>query len=120
MSLLSINGVSVKTPVSFKADVEQIDGETTRNAAGKLKRDRIRKDVWKLSIEWSYLSNAEISIILQAIDGVFFSVTFPNPKTGGLTTRTFYSGTPSVGAYSWSPKFSANMWESLSVNLIEQ
>lgn len=118
-NLLTINGVSVKAPKEFTVDHEQIDGETSRNAAGKMKRDRIAEKV-KLSIAWGALSDAEISRIYNAISGVFFSVTYPDPKVGGQATKTFYSGTPSAPTYSWHSEFAAYKWEGLSVNLIEQ
>lgn len=39
--MLKINGVDVATPKSFKVTIADIDGESNRNAAGLLIRDRI-------------------------------------------------------------------------------
>ena len=117
MSLLSINGVVVATPSKFKCDIADIDGDTTRNARGEMVRNRVAVKR-KLSLEWPPLTDAEISRLLQAVQAVFFTVTYPDPMTGAQATRTFYVGDRSAPAYSWAsglPK-----WEGLTMNFIEK
>ena len=41
MARLIINGVAVKHPKSFQVGIQDIDGETGRNANGDMVRDRI-------------------------------------------------------------------------------
>lgn len=119
MASITINGVSVKAPKEFSVDIEQIDGETSRNAAGNMVRDRITSKR-KLNLAWGALSNSEISTILNAIDPVFFTVNYPDPKSGGQATRTFYSGTPSAPSYTWNEALSRYAWQGLSVNFVEK
>lgn len=119
MANLSINGVNVKTPKTFNFGIMDIDGETTRNAAGRMKRDRIATKR-RLEMEWGHLSDSEISTILAAVSSEFFSVTYPDARTGGQATRTFYVGDRTAPAYTWVEKLKAYKWEGLSMNFIEQ
>ncbi|MBW4802871.1 hypothetical protein Lcor42L_08985 [Loigolactobacillus coryniformis subsp. torquens] len=118
-AVLTINGVAVKAPKSFSAAVQDIDGNSTRDASGNMHRDRITVKR-KLTIAWGPLSNNEIAKIMQAVSGVFFSVTYPDPQSGGQKTATFYVGDRTAAAYSWNDKFAAMMWQNLSFDLVEQ
>lgn len=51
MSQLIINGVTVVPPKSFQVSVNDVDGETGRNANGDMVRDRITTKR-KLECEW--------------------------------------------------------------------
>lgn len=117
---LIINGVQVKPPKSMVFGVMDLDGETTRNAAGKLVRDVIRKGIRKIDLEWGPLSDSEISTILNAVSGSFFTVTYPDAMTGSQQTRTFYVGDRTTPSYSWNDRYKAFKWQGLSFNLIEQ
>lgn len=116
---LLLNGKEVKTPKTFSAVVQDIDGNSTRDASGNMHRDRITVKR-KLSIAWGPLNNNEIATIMQAVSGVFFKVTYPDPQTGAQATASFYVGDRTAAAYSWSDTFSAMMWQNLSFDLIEQ
>lgn len=59
--MIQINGVAIATPSSFKVTVNDLDGESNRNARGELIRDRIAVKR-KLECEWPPLSMNEISI----------------------------------------------------------
>lgn len=116
MSNLIINGVSVVPPKSFQVGVQDVDGETGRNANGDMVRDRITTKR-KLEIEWGMLTQAECSAILSAVSAVFFSVSYPDPISG-QSTRTFYVGDRTAPAYSFTNKFKP--WSGLKFNLIER
>lgn len=116
MSNLIINGVSVVPPKSFQVDVQDVDGETGRNANGDMVRDRITTKR-KLEIEWGMLTQSECSAILNAVSAVFFSVSYPDP-IAGQSTRTFYVGDRTAPAYSFTNKFKP--WSGLKFNLIER
>lgn len=117
--VIKINGVTVKFPKSFKVNVQDIDGNTTRNAAGTMIRDRITTKR-KIEAEWGPLSDNEISILLNAVKDQFFQVEYPDPLTGGQRTGTFYVGDRSAPAYSFNDKFKKIKWEGLSMNFVEQ
>lgn len=118
MADLVLNGVSVKAPKSLKVSIQDIDGQTTRTAAGTMVRDRITVKR-KIECEWSALSQTEIAQILNAIASEFFSVSYPDPIKG-QSTGTFYSGDRSAPVYSFNFKFQKMMWSGLTANFIEQ
>ena len=45
--MISINGVVIPTPKSYEVGIQDIDGETNRNAAGYMCRDRIATKIMK-------------------------------------------------------------------------
>ncbi|WP_307976293.1 DUF6711 family protein [uncultured Streptococcus sp.] len=116
MSNLIINGVSVVPPKNFQVGVQDVDGETGRNANGDMVRDRITTKR-KLEIEWGMLTQSECSAILSAVSAVFFTVSYPDPISG-QSTRTFYVGDRTAPAYSFTNKFKP--WSGLKFNLIER
>lgn len=115
--MLSINGVGMPTPKTFRVSISDIDGETNRNANGDLIRDRITTKR-KIEIEYPQLTPGDISKILKAISPVFISVSYPDPLEGGEITKTFYAGDKSSPVF--RIKDGIPMWEGLSFNLIER
>lgn len=115
--MLKINGVIVIAPKSFKPDIDDIDGESNRNAKGDLIRDRIAtKRV--LSCEWGPLTMAECSTLLQAVKDVYFTVNYPDPMEGAFITKTFYVGKRTAPALVY--KDGQITWRGLSMNFIEK
>ena len=115
--MLKINGVAVAAPKVFKVDISDIDGETNRNAKGDMIRDRVATKR-KLNCEWAPLTMVQISTLLKAVKGVFFTVEYPDPMEGSFITKTFYVGdrtTPMLYMKDGGP-----MWEGLSMNFIER
>ena len=104
------------SPKSFQVGVQDVDGETGRNANGDMVRDRITTKR-KLEIEWGMLTQSECSVILNAVSAVFFTVSYPDPISG-QSTRTFYVGDRTAPAYSFTNKFKP--WSGLKFNLIER
>lgn len=113
--MLKVNNVVIKTPSSFQVDISDIDGESNRNARGELIRDRIAVKR-KLNCSWQGLTDAEIKSILSAITDTFFTVEYPDPLVGGLTTKTFYVGDRNAPMYNYK----LHIWEGLTCNFIEK
>lgn len=115
--MLKINGVAIATPKTFKVAISDLDGESNRNAKGELIRDRIAVKR-KLECEWPPLEMAQISILLKAVQDVYFNVEYPDPMEGAMVTKTFYVGDRT------SPVYRNNngniLWEGLSMNFIER
>lgn len=114
--MLKLNGISVKSPKVFDVTINDFDGESERNARGDLLRDRIAiKRTMKC--EWGPLNQTEISRILGASSGVFFSLEYPDP-IHGVTTKTVYAGNRT------SPILKNTngqvIWENLSVTFVER
>ena len=114
--MIKINGVAMATPKIYEATVSDLDGESNRNAAGQLIRDRIAVKR-KLNLEWGPLSQSEIAPILNAVSGVFFTVTFPDPQLG-IITKTMYVGDRTAPAYQYINE--EVKWSGLKLNLIEK
>lgn len=116
MAELLLNGVRVKTPKSFSVSVNDVDGETGRNANGDMIRDRITTKR-KIELEWGMLTQEECSAILNAVSPVFFDVSYPDPMLG-QTTKAFYVGDRSMPRYTFTENFKP--WSGLKMNLIER
>ena len=65
-----------------------------------------------------YLSQANLSTLLQAISGIFFTVEYPDPQDGALKTGSFYSGDKTAGAIDY--KNGVVRWKDCKFNLIER
>lgn len=117
MTILTIAGVAVKDPKVFQVDINDIDKESERNANGTMQRTRVAVKR-KLTVEWGPLSNAEISKILNAVSDVFFTVKYPDPVTGALATKTFYTGDRSAPVLKVIN--GVTRWEGLKTNLVEK
>ncbi|SFE11539.1 hypothetical protein SAMN04487969_101133 [Paenibacillus algorifonticola] len=117
---IKINGVAIAAyPSSFVPTVLDLDdGEsTTRTADGTLNRDRIAVKR-QIDMEWGVLTWAEISALMQAMSGVFFSVTYPDPMAGAYQTKTFYVGNRQA-AFAVA-KGNDIRWQGLKVTLTER
>ncbi|WP_424349586.1 DUF6711 family protein [Latilactobacillus sp. 5-91] len=119
MSYLKIGGTVVKAPQSFQVAIQDIDGNTTRNAKGNMNRDRVAVKR-KLQVSWGPCSMAESAAILQAVSAVFVDVTYPDPQDGEVVTRTFYVGDRTAPTYSWNPKLAKMEWKGISFDFVEK
>ena len=116
--MISINGVKIATPKTYEPTISDLDGESNRNANGELIRDRIAVKR-KLNLEWGPLKQSEIAPILNAVSGVFFTVTFPDPELG-IITKTMYVGDRTAPAYFYDEKTKDVKWQGLKMNFIEK
>ena len=114
--MISINGVAIATPKTFQVDIQDLDGESNRNAQGDMIRDRIAVKR-KISLEWPALTQSESSTLLNAVSSVYFTVTFPDPKDG-MITKTMYVGDRTTPAYQF--KDGQVKWSGLKMNFIEK
>ena len=116
--MIKINGVDIATPKTYEPTISDLDGESNRNANGELIRDRIAVKR-KLNLEWPPLTQSEISTLLKAVSSVFFTVTFPDPELGIITT-TMYVGDRTAPAYFYDTKTKEVKWQGLKMNFIEK
>ena len=117
MAILTINNVEVKDPKVLQVEIQDIDKGSERNAKGTMVRTRVATKR-KITVEWSPLSNSEISKILKAMSDVFFTVKYTDPMVGGVTTKTFYVGDRTAPVL----KVINNVtrWEGLKTSLVEK
>ena len=110
--------VNLKDPQKLSYDIYDIDSsETGRTQTGEVFRDRVAVKR-KLTCSWGPLNASELSALLKATEDQFFTLTFPDGKTGSNSTMTCYVGDRSSPAYilaegKW-------LWEGLSMNFIEK
>lgn len=116
MGALIVNGVTVKAPKTMQVGIQDIDGETGRNANGDMVRDRIATKR-KIELEWGQLTQNEMQTLLNAVSPVFFDVSYPDPLSG-QTTKTFYVGDRTTPVYSFANTLKP--WSGLKMNFIER
>lgn len=96
MALLKINGVDVvPTPSDLNVGIQD-GGKWERNANWTMIGEIIATKA-KLDITWSYITPAQLSTLLTAMNTTFFTVTYTDPTTNALRTMTAYKGDRTVG-----------------------
>jgi hypothetical protein len=90
MALISINGVDLPTPSEYTPSIMDLS-KAERNVRGEMLIERIAIKR-KIELGWATLTGAQYSQILNAVDPVFFSVSYFDPKSNGMKTGTFYCG----------------------------
>lgn len=106
----------------FRVILQDIDAANAgRSANGTMIRDRVCGGAGakrKLEIQWPPLTNAQISVLLQAVQNAYFFVQYPDPYTGASRVAEFYAGDRSAPVY-WV-RNGEPLWESVEFNLIEK
>jgi hypothetical protein len=93
---IRINNTTLPSPRSYRVERSDLDSErTTRDESGYLHRDRIRKGVYKLYLQWR-LTPAQLETIIPLIERESFSVTFLDPTSCAQHTATMYTGNRSA------------------------
>lgn len=103
-------------PKSMSVNLSDVDGETHRNLAGNMIRDRIAVKR-KIELEWGPLKQSEIQVLLNAVSSVFFDVTYIDPQLG-LTTKNMYVGDRTAPVYLIINNEAK--WNGLKMNFIER
>ena len=114
--MLKVNGTTIKTPKRMSVGIYDVSKSADRNAQGDILIDRVAVKR-KVECEWGALTNAEMSALLSACTAVFFSVTFPDPQTGGNKTMICYVGDRTAPVYKYN---GTPLWEGLRMNFIEK
>lgn len=97
------------------SDLDKADG-TGRTESGIAFRDRIRSGVRQLDVTYTMLTDAEIALVLEAVEPEFFVVKYKDPRLG-ITEKTFYVSDRTAPLEVFVDGFSG--WD-LSFSLIEQ
>lgn len=98
--------------------VQDIDSsETGRNQNGDMMRERVATKVkWQLT--FPPLNRRLCANLLNALSGVTFEFTYPDPyKESGTTTKTCYVGDRTTPIYSMVD--GVPMWENISFAVVE-
>lgn len=114
--MLKINGVDIATPSVFSVEINDVDGESERNARGDMVRDRIAVKR-KLNLEWPPLTQSQIQTLLTAVSDVFFNVTYPDPQQGTVT-KNMYVGNRTTAVL--RIKNGVPLWDGLKMSFVER
>lgn len=95
MALISINGVALPTPSELKVGKYDIS-KAERNANGTMIIERITTKT-KLSINYKFLTGAQLATVLKMIQPTFYNVTYIDPVTNTAKTSSFYPGDRNMG-----------------------
>lgn len=92
--MLKINGVLMPTPSEMTPSIYDItDG--ARDSTGTMHIDLIATK-YKLECNWSILSQANMTKLLNAIKPITFNISFIDPETGLEKTIVVYKGDRSM------------------------
>ncbi len=117
---IALDGNTLPEPAHGGAvfSVQDIDSaETGRNQSGEMMRDRVATKIkWQLT--FPPLNRVLCANLLNALSGVTFNFTYPDPfLTSGTTTKTCYVGDRTTPIYSTASGMP--MWENISFSIIE-
>lgn len=99
MALIEIGDTALPDPSSYTLGLYDIDASTAgRDETGVLHRQRVRKDVLKVTCNWVKLTKTEVETILTAIGAQKQTATFLNlPSISD--SRFTYSGDRSITVF---------------------
>lgn len=120
MEILKIGNLSVN-PSSLEwqeSDLDSSEG-SGRNVLGDMFRDRITVKR-KLSVTFPPMLTSEMSEILNAIEPIFFNITYPDPKAGKNVTMTVYVSDRSIPVYCFDKAAEQWLWQGLAIEFIER
>ena len=93
MSLLTIDGVSIKEPSKYDITYKDLDSSNSYTSeTGILNRDMIRANQHTISVSWDYLSTDEMKAIMRAVSGKSeFQLSYFDYFTMQYQTGRFYA-----------------------------
>lgn len=118
MDVLTIGGKVMPRVQKLEVSREKVWSKNAgRGATGDMIGDIVARKV-KLELTFSPMSDADGILLDTAIDPAFFEVTYKDPGTGKMETKTMYAGTPKYPVYTYADGFPR--YVGVAVNLIEK
>ena len=112
-----INGTQIKTPTELKVGVFRLT-KSERLTSGKMAMEVIAIKR-RIDMQWSIIADADLQQLMNILDsGVFYTVTYPDPKNGETATITAYVG--DINQAAWQKIAGTRYWKDVSLALIEQ
>ena len=117
-ALFRINGVALDTPSSLEVLISDVDDTVHTDFEGTTYKQRLAVKR-SISCGWPPMSNERMSTLLRLMDNSYFTLKYPDPRTGAQRSGTFYAGDRSVPMYinygngNW-------LWQGLAVDFIER
>lgn len=120
MAYLKINGYECPPPKRGVEPIVTTIVDAGRDANGTVVGQRIGRDQYKLNnLEWSWLTAAQWSKILQLLSNFFVYVTFPDPVTNSPITIKMYPGDRTAEPYYVDDDGNPTHYRNCRVNLID-
>lgn len=115
--LFEFNGVSVKTPTTFKPNMATTSTEDSDRTQDLVMHNTPMGTIESYSFEWKYIEPEEAAKIVQQIKNKSqYSLRYLSADIGQWITKTFYTSNYTFGTLTVSNgKF---VWESLSFNAV--
>ncbi len=114
--LIKINGVGIPAPSDYTVGIQDIS-KAERNAVGSMIIERIATKR-KIELSWKYLDRTSLSIVLNAVADVFFTVEYIDPQDNAVKVGTFYCGDRKSGMLDF--KNGIPRYKDVGFNLIER
>lgn len=90
---IKVNGVVLPAPIEYSYNLEDLDADSQRDVkSGVLDRNRIRSDVFKISLTYGINDMDTVSKVLKAISPSTFAVELFDIKNNIRATKNMYAG----------------------------
>jgi hypothetical protein len=113
--LLNIDGVDMPTPSACIPGIQDIKN-AERNTNGRMISELIATKA-KLDLAWSFVTQEQLTLILNAVAPNEFTVTYFDMKLGANRTAVFYSGDRTASMIDF--KNGVARYKDLKFNIIE-
>lgn len=114
--MIKINGVELPTPSDYSVGIMDIS-KAERNARGTMIIERIATKR-KIEVSWNFLSQEDLSRVLNLVSPVFFTVEYIDPQEGRVKIGTFYVGDRVPKAMDY--RNGKIRWKDIKISLIER
>lgn len=116
--MLSINGIQVAAPDTYKVTIADLDASANRSGNGTLFRDRVAVKR-TIEVSWTFLDAQELSVLLTNMSSVFFPVTYLDPQFNAQKAGTFYVSNRTAGVAIKQPD-GTYKWRDVGFSLVER
>ena len=115
--MLMIDGAAMPSPSALSLSWEDISSRAERSAAGSAVRD-FRGGKRRLKLRWAHLESAALRTLLTAVQDRFFTVAFPDPRTGAQASAECWCESCSAGVL--RVKDGAPVWTNIEMEWMER
>lgn len=116
--MISVNGNEIASPDTYEVVVADLDASANRSGNGTLFRDRVAVKR-TINMSWSFLTGSQLSVLLNSVSSVFFTVSYLDPVTNGNKTGTFYVSDRNQGL-AIRQSDGTYVWKGVSLSFVER
>ncbi len=88
MAMLLIGGAAMPSPGGLSVSLEDVGDDAGRNALGARVVDRVAVKR-AIELSWAHLTSAELSLLMAAVEPIFFIARYPDPVDGTARDGSF-------------------------------